>query len=78
MGLLGKKVTRHDMSLRDGMNAKHQQTSIDEVVSIATGLDDAGVPLVGDFLYASNLDIMTAEMFAEDAFSNAITRPERG
>jgi len=46
MNLNGKKVTLHDMSLRDGMHAKRHQISLDEMVSIATGLDEAGMPLI--------------------------------
>ncbi len=46
MNLAGKKVTLHDMSLRDGMHAKRHQISLDEMVNIATGLDEAGMPLI--------------------------------
>lgn len=34
------------MSLRDGMHAKRHQISLDEMVKIATGLDEAGVPMI--------------------------------
>ena len=46
MDLNGKKVTLHDMSLRDGMHAKRHQISIDEMVAVACGLDEAGMPLI--------------------------------
>ncbi|MGB0732492.1 MAG: 4-hydroxy-2-oxovalerate aldolase [Pontibacterium sp.] len=46
MNLKDKKVVLHDMSLRDGMHAKRHQISIDEMVNIATGLDEAGMPLI--------------------------------
>lgn len=46
MNLQGKKVTLHDMSLRDGMHAKRHQISIDEMVNIAKGLDQAGMPMI--------------------------------
>jgi 4-hydroxy-2-oxovalerate/4-hydroxy-2-oxohexanoate aldolase len=44
--LNGIEVTLHDMSLRDGMHPKQHQISIDEMVAVATGLDEAGVPLI--------------------------------
>ncbi|HYW91180.1 MAG TPA: 4-hydroxy-2-oxovalerate aldolase [Gammaproteobacteria bacterium] len=46
MDLTGRKVTLHDMCLRDGMHAKSHRISIDEMVSVATALDQAGVPLI--------------------------------
>ncbi|MCP5199622.1 MAG: 4-hydroxy-2-oxovalerate aldolase [Gammaproteobacteria bacterium] len=46
MNLTGKKVKLHDMCLRDGMHAKRHQILLDEMVSVASALDAAGVPLV--------------------------------
>ncbi|MEH6577176.1 MAG: 4-hydroxy-2-oxovalerate aldolase [Amphritea sp.] len=46
MNLEGKKVVLHDMSLRDGMHAKRHQISLEQMVDIATGLDEAGMPLI--------------------------------
>jgi 4-hydroxy-2-oxovalerate/4-hydroxy-2-oxohexanoate aldolase len=46
MNLRGKKVTLHDMSLRDGMHPKRHQITLDQMVSVATALDAAGIPLV--------------------------------
>ncbi len=45
-GLAGRKVVVHDMSLRDGMHPKRHQITLDQMVSVATGLDEAGVPLI--------------------------------
>lgn len=46
MMLDGRKVILHDMCLRDGMHPKQHQISIDEMVRVATALDEAGVPLI--------------------------------
>jgi len=46
MNLTGKQVTLHDMSLRDGMHPKRHQISLEQMVSVATALDAAGVPLI--------------------------------
>ncbi len=46
MNLAGTKITIHDMSLRDGMHPKRHQISIEQMISIASGLDQAGVPMI--------------------------------
>lgn len=46
MDLHGKKIILHDNCLRDGMHAKRDLISLDEMIALATGLDEAGVPLI--------------------------------
>lgn len=46
MDLRGKRVTLHDMCLRDGMHAKRHQITPEQMVTVATALDEAGVPLI--------------------------------
>jgi 4-hydroxy-2-oxovalerate/4-hydroxy-2-oxohexanoate aldolase len=41
-----RKVLVHDMCLRDGMHAKREQISIDQMVKVAAALDAAGVPML--------------------------------
>ncbi len=44
--LTGRRVVLHDMTLRDGMHPKRHQMTLEQMISVATGLDDAGVPLI--------------------------------
>jgi 4-hydroxy-2-oxovalerate/4-hydroxy-2-oxohexanoate aldolase len=46
MNLKGTKITVHDMSLRDGMHPKRHQITIEQMQTIAKGMDEAGVPLI--------------------------------
>lgn len=46
MDLRGKKVLLHDMCLRDGMHAKQHQITLEQMVTLASALDEAGVPLI--------------------------------
>ena len=41
-----KKITLHDMTLRDGMHPKRHLMTLEQMKSVATGLDAAGVPLI--------------------------------
>ncbi|MBN0986958.1 4-hydroxy-2-oxovalerate aldolase [Amphritea pacifica] len=44
--LSGRKVILHDMCLRDGMHAKREQIPVEQMVKVATALDDAGMPYI--------------------------------
>lgn len=41
-----QNIILHDMSLRDGMHPKRHQITLEQMRSIARGLDDAGIPLI--------------------------------
>ncbi|MFT0849290.1 4-hydroxy-2-oxovalerate aldolase [Achromobacter sp. F4_2707] len=43
---MSKKIILHDMTLRDGMHPKRHQITLEQMSTIAQGLDDAGVPLI--------------------------------
>ena len=46
MNLSGRKITVHDMCLRDGMHPKQHKITVEEMVRVARAMDDAGVPLI--------------------------------
>jgi len=46
MNQTARKITVHDMTLRDGMHAMRHQISLEQMKAIACGLDAAGVPLI--------------------------------
>jgi 4-hydroxy-2-oxovalerate/4-hydroxy-2-oxohexanoate aldolase len=46
MDLKGKKITVHDMCLRDGMHPKQHQITVQEMVTVARAMDEAGVPMI--------------------------------
>lgn len=56
----GRKVKLHDMCLRDGMHSMRHQITVEQMIEVATGLDEAGVPLIqvthGDGLGGSSLN----------------------
>jgi 4-hydroxy-2-oxovalerate/4-hydroxy-2-oxohexanoate aldolase len=58
--LEGKKITLHDMTLRDGMHPKRHQMTLEQMRAVACGLDAAGVPLIevthGDGLGGSSVN----------------------
>ena len=41
-----QKITLHDMTLRDGMHPKRHLMSLEQMKSVAQGLDAAGIPLI--------------------------------
>ncbi|MCW0234428.1 MAG: 4-hydroxy-2-oxovalerate aldolase [Ferrovibrio sp.] len=46
MSIEGRKITLHEMSLRDGMHAKRHQISIEQMVEIAKAADEARMPWI--------------------------------
>src|SRR5471030_2661337 len=76
MNLQGKSVRLHDMSLRDGMHAKQHQISLDQMISVATGLDAAGIPLIevthGDGLGGASLNYGMPAHSDEEYFSAVV------
>ncbi len=58
--LKGRKVTLHDMSLRDGMHSVRHQFTLDEMKRLARALDAARLPLIevthGDGLGGSSVN----------------------
>ncbi len=60
MDLRGKKVTLHDMSLRDGMHSIRHQFTLEQMKTMSMAMDEAGVPMIevthGDGLGGTSLN----------------------
>jgi len=58
--LKGRRIAVHDMTLRDGMHPKRHLMTLEQMTTIAKGLDEAGVPLIevthGDGLGGSSVN----------------------
>ena len=46
MNIEGRKITLHEMSLRDGMHAKRHQISVSQMIEVAKAADEAGMPWI--------------------------------
>jgi 4-hydroxy-2-oxovalerate/4-hydroxy-2-oxohexanoate aldolase len=46
MDLKGKQIDVHDMCLRDGMHPKRHLITVEQMVDIATAMDEAGIPRI--------------------------------
>ena len=81
MSLRGTKVTLHDMTLRDGMHPKRHLMTLEQMKSIATGLDEAGIPLIevthGDGLGGSSVNYGFPAHTDEEYLSTVIPLMQR-
>jgi 4-hydroxy-2-oxovalerate/4-hydroxy-2-oxohexanoate aldolase len=81
MNLRGKKILLHDNCLRDGMHPKRHQISIDQMVTIASALDAAGVPLIevthGDGLGGASVNYGFPAHSDEDYLRAVVPRMQR-
>jgi 4-hydroxy-2-oxovalerate/4-hydroxy-2-oxohexanoate aldolase len=75
MTVKGKKITVHDMTLRDGMHPKRHQITLAQMKAVATGLDAAGVPLIevthGDGLGGASVNYGFAA-HSDEAYLSAV------
>ncbi|MEM7436148.1 MAG: 4-hydroxy-2-oxovalerate aldolase [Myxococcota bacterium] len=81
MNLRGKRVTLHDMSLRDGMHPQRHQLTPVQMVEVATALDEAGVPMIevthGDGLGGASVNYGFPAASDEDYLSAVIPKMKR-
>ena len=78
MDLRGKTVKLHDMCLRDGMHAKRHQITTEQMVSVASALDDAGIHLIevthGDGLGGASINYGFPASTDEDYLQAVVPR----
>lgn len=81
MDLRGVDVVLHDMCLRDGMHPKRQQISLEQMIAVATALDEAGVPLVevthGDGLGGASINYGFPRQTDEEYLRAVVPRMKR-
>lgn len=78
MNIAGKKILLHDMCLRDGMHTKQQNISLEQMITVSTALDEAGVPLIevthGDGLGGSSINYGFAPHSDEEYLQAVVPR----
>lgn len=81
MSIAGKKITLHDMCLRDGMHPQRHQITVDQMVEVATALDEAGMPLIeishGDGLGGASVNYGFPAASDEEYLSAVIPKMKR-
>ena len=81
MDLRGVEVVLHDMSLRDGMHPKRHQITLEQMIEVATALDEAGVPLVevthGDGLGGASINYGFPRQTDEEYLRAVVPRMKR-
>jgi 4-hydroxy-2-oxovalerate/4-hydroxy-2-oxohexanoate aldolase len=75
MNIQGKKITVHDNTLRDGMHPKRHQITLEQMIDVAKGLDQAGVPFIevthGDGLGGASVNYGFAK-FTDEEYLRAV------
>ena len=81
MNIKGKKIIVHDNTLRDGMHPKRHQMTLEQMIAIAQGLDEAGVPFIevthGDGLGGASVNYGFARHTDEDYLRAVISHVKR-
>lgn len=81
MSIAGKKITLHDMCLRDGMHPQRHQITVDQMIEVATALDEAGMPLIeishGDGLGGASVNYGFPAASDEEYLSAVIPKMKR-